>query len=152
MIKVPSRLTDPIFDENLKRGTVIKTLLNCSDGTQRPHYFITISKLVEKNPLIFIIATSKTAFYDKNPSFNTDIIRIMSGELSYFNRDTTIIDCRKLEKVNKEELKEHFQNNVLEFVGELPLKYLEKIDSMVRRTRHISLNDKLLILGEPPAT
>lgn len=151
MIKVPSRLSNPLFDENLKRGSVIRTLLACPDGAQRPHYFITLSKLIEKDPLVFVIATSKIEFYNRNPHFNTDIIRFVANELSYFTRDT-VIDCRKITKVPKEKLRQHFQDNSLEFIGDMPTEYMTEIDTIVRRSRHIPLNDKLLILGDPPAT
>lgn len=150
-MKVPSSLSDPLFDQNLKRGSIIKTLLTCSDGAQRPHYFITLSKLIEVDPLVFVIATSRIGFYDKNPHFNTDIVRLVANELSHFVRDT-VIDCRKITKVSKEKLKQHFQDNSLEFIGDMPAKHMAEIDAIVRRSRHIPLNDKILILGAPPVT
>ncbi len=149
MIKVPAEFTNPVFDQNLKRGSIIKTLLMCPDGKHRPHYFITLSKLIEKDPLVFVIATSKVEFYDKNPHFNTDIIRFAAKELSYFPLDT-VIDCRKITKIPKEKLKQHFQDKSLEFIGDMPTEHMTVIDTIVRRSRHIPLNDKLLILGEPP--
>lgn len=150
MIKIPAGFSNPIFDQNLKRGSIIRTLLTCEDGAQRPHYFITLSKLIEKDPLVFVIATSKIEFYNRNPHFNTDIIRLAASTISSFHRDT-VIDCRKITKVPKEKLKQHFQDNSLEFIGDMPAEYMIEIDTIVRRSRHIPLNDKLLILGEPPA-
>jgi hypothetical protein len=151
MIKIPAEFSNPLFDQNLKRGSIIRTLLTCHDGSQRPHYFITLSKLIERDPLVFVIATSKVGFYDRNPHFNTDIIRLAAKTLSCFPVDT-VIDCRKIEKVPKEKLKQHFNDNSLEFIGDLPMDYMTEIDTIVRRSRHIPLNDKLLILGDPPAS
>ena len=91
------------------------------------------------------MTTSKTDFFNKYPNYNKDIIRILPGELNYFTKET-IIDCRVVYKISREDLKNNFRNNILGFIGELPSDKLQSIDRIVEQSFFISKEDKDIIL------
>jgi|GEM_PF-2008778 len=147
MIKLPDEICDSTFEGNLRRGCVIRTLLKCYDGKDRPHYFVTLTNSPNQSTQVFVVATSRIDFYEKNPFFNRDILRISANQLSFFPKDT-IIDCRKIHVFDRSMLKERFRDNDLQFTGVLPDTYLTQLINIVNKSRLISKKDRLLILGD----
>lgn len=146
MIKLPANFTDPVFDQSIERGTVIKTLFHCKDGKTKPKFFILLNKDISQQTIVFVLTTSQLEFYNKNPHFNTEIIRIPSGTLTFFPKET-IINCREVFRITRSKLKENFRNNVLEIEGKLPTDMLDNIDKIIEKSFFISLANKELILG-----
>lgn len=147
MIKLPTNITDPVFDQSLERGTVVKTLFRCKDGKERYKFFVILNNDISKDPIIFILTTSQLDFYNKNPHFNPDIIRILPGGVNFFLKET-IINCREVFKVTKEKLKENFRNNILQVEGKLPKDILDNVDKIIEKSFFVSSSDKELILGK----
>lgn len=147
MIKLPANITDPVFDQHFERGAVVKTLFRCKDGKEKYKYFIILNKDISKGPIVFILTTSQLDFYNKNPHFNSDIIRVLPGTVSFFPKET-IINCREVFKITREKLKDNFGNNILQIEGKLPQNILDNIDKVIEKSFLVSLNDKELILGK----
>lgn len=147
MVKVPNGICDDVFDKEFKRGSVIRTRIRFSSGTERHKFFIILNRNPQKDPTLIFLTTSKTDFFNKYPNYNKDIIRILPGELSYFTKET-IIDCRVVYKISREDLKSNFRNNILGFIGELPSDKLQSIDRIVEQSFFISKEDKDIILGD----
>lgn len=146
MIDVPESISDDIFDKELKRGTVIRTQYQFHDGSKRNKYLIVLNHNVSGPTIIFVFTTSRTEFYKKYPQFNPDILTLPTGTIPFFVKET-IIDCRQVHKLSRDQLKRNFQGGLLQFVGELAFNYLAQIDQIVQGSRFISSNDKKYILG-----
>jgi hypothetical protein len=148
LIDIPDDISDETFDNTeIRRGTVIRVLSQFPDGTQRYKYFIAISRNIQKDPLIFVITTSNIDFYLRFPRFNNDAISIAANVISFFPKDT-VIDCRQIYQFFREVLKQRFRENLLQFTGQMPEEFLDKIDQVVRQSKLISENQKKLILGK----
>lgn len=148
MLKIPAKISDDFFDSHIKRGTIIRTLYKFENTPKEVYkYFILVSQNVTDNPLVFVITTSNIGFYLKHPSFNNDAISIVANTLPCFPLDT-VLDCRLIYPLNRDVLKGNFQVNVLEFCGELPKHLIERVDDVIKSSRHISIKNKKLILGD----
>ena len=148
MIDVPAGVSDDVFDRELKRGTVIRTQYRFPDGSTRNKYLIVLNHNVSGPAIIFVFTTSRTEFYKKYPQFNLDILALPAGTVSFFAKET-VIDCRQVHKLSRNQLKRNFQEGLLQFAGELSASYLTKVDQIIRKSRFISPNDKKYILGGP---
>ena len=146
MVDLPVGLSDNLFDSLIKRGAIIRTKYKFESGEERYKYFIAISRDLTNDPLIFIIMTSKIDFYHKNPIFNNDIVGIQGKSLPSFPVDT-VLDCRQIFPLSRQTLKENFRKQVLEFCSELPNDLIQRIDGIVKASKHISPKYKKLILG-----
>ena len=146
MVDLPAGLSDNLFDDFIKRGAIIRTKYKFENGKESYKYFIAVSRDLTSDPLIFIITTSKIDFYHKNPVFNNDIVGIQGQSLPYFPVDT-VLDCRQIYPLSRQTLKENFQKQILEFCGELPDQLIQRIDDIVKASKHISTKHKKLILG-----
>ena len=147
MIKLPDAICDSLFHDKFKCGCVFRTLLRCHDGKERPHYFIVLTNSFNIPTHAFLVATSQTDFYDKNPHFNNDILRIPAKQLIFFPKNT-IIDCRKIQIFDKDILIQRFRDGILQFMGILPAEIREKLTEIVKKSRFLSLRDRKHILGD----
>lgn len=147
MIKLPTNLTDSLFDQNFERGSVVKTLFFCKDGKEKPKFFIILNKDISNESILFVLTTTQLDFYDRNPHFNTEIIRILPGTFKFFPKET-IINCREVFKITKDKLKENFRNNILNIPGKLPQDMLDNIDKIIEKSFFIPPTYKELILGK----
>lgn len=146
MIDVPPKACDSVFEKEFQRGCILKTKVAFSDGSSKNKYIVILNKSTQDEQAIFFVTTSQLDFYDKHPHFNTDIIRIKPGEMEFFPKET-VINCRKLEKSPREQLKKRYASGMLKFVGILPEDTLKQIDEIVRNSRFISLSDKQSIIS-----
>ena len=147
MVDLPDGLTDNLFDDSIKRGAIIRTKFKFESGKESYKYFIAVSRDTASDPLVFIITTSKIDFYHKHPVFNNDIVGIQGKSLPYFPIDT-VLDCRQIYPLSRQTLKENFRKQILEFCGELPEQLIQRIDDVVKTSKHISTKHKKLILGD----
>jgi len=147
VIKLPPNLSDPLFNEKFERGAVVKTIFRCKDGKDKYKFFIILNKDITIDPILFILTTSQLEFYNKNPHFNKDIIRIPAGTLSFFSKET-IINCREIHKIPKDKLRENFKNSILQIEGKLPENIINDIDKIIEKSFLVSPKDKEAILGK----
>jgi len=145
VINFPKEICDAVFDGSLAKGTIVKTMLKCEDGKEKPHYFVVVSKNAAADPKLLVVATSKTDFYDKYPYYNRDIIRINANEFPPFELNT-VVDCRRLHNYSNNKLKEYFRDGDLHFAGNLPSDKLKQIDTIVKQSAFIPLKGKKQVL------
>jgi hypothetical protein len=146
VIDLPKKLTNGAFDNQLERGSVLKTLLRGGNGKEHLKYLVVLNRDISRDPIVFVLTTSKLDFYNKHPEFNRDIIRIIPPKVSFFSKKT-IINCREVHRMPKETLKINYQKGRLEFAGILLQELLQQIDNIVLRSFYIPNSDKKLILG-----
>lgn len=149
MIKLPTSISDPLFEQQFKRGLVIKTPIRFKDGREKYKYLVILNNDVSKDLIVFVLATSQLEFYDRNPHFNKDIIRIKAGQIKFFPKET-IINCREIHRITRDKLKESFQGNILQIEGELSAEMLNDVDKIIEKSFFISSVDKELVLGGKP--
>ena len=147
MIDLPKHLTNGLFDKELKRGSVLKTIVRGDDGKPHRKYLVILNKDISKDPIVFVFTTSKSDFYNKNPSFNRDMTKVTPREVSFFQKET-IINCRKVHRISAQKLKINFQKGRLEFSGNLLPELMREIDNIVLHSFFIPNGDKRLILGD----
>lgn len=147
MVKLPAAISGPHFDQQFKRGIVVKTPVRFKDGREKQKYLVILNYDVSKDPILFVLTTSQLEFYNKNPHFNKDIIRIRAGSISFFSKET-IINCREIHRIARDKLKESFRDNILQIEGELPQEMLNDMDKIIEKSFFISPADKELILGK----
>ena len=147
MVDIPEELCNNTFDEILKKGSVLKTKFLCHDGELKTHYHIILNFDHTEENLLYVISTSQLNFYDNNPRFNNDIVRISANKLDFLPKES-ILDCRRVRSVERDIFKKRYSNNILEFVGVMPSDILQQIDNAILRTRFVPRNTKRRIL--PP--
>lgn len=147
MVKLPAAISDPHFDQQFKRGIIVKTPVRFKDGREKYKFLIILSHDVSNDPVLFVLTTSQLEFYDKNPHFNKDIIRIKAGSISFFPKET-VINCREVHRIARDKLKGSFRDNILQIEGELPQEMLNDVDKIIEKSFFISPADKELILGK----
>jgi predicted RNase H-like HicB family nuclease len=69
------------FEKRLHRGAVLRLTLNTAtlddpDIDTRSKYVIVVSALLPDDDVWFIICTSRTGHFDKNPKFANDVLRL----------------------------------------------------------------------------
>ena len=148
MIEIPDGICDEVFnDEHFPKGTVIRLKYHFTNSINpRNKYFVSLSLDPSANPIVFVITTSKIDFFLRHPQFNNDAITVTAKSLDYFTEDT-VIDCRQIHSLSRDKLRDHFKQKTLQFIGRLPLEYIEKIDAVIPRSKLISKEVKRLILG-----
>ena len=148
MIDLPEHLINSVFDEEIKRGSVVKTFyLFKGDKEEREKFIIILNHDITKDPFACVFTTIKDKFIKNNPQFANEMIHIPSGTFDYFPLDT-IIKCDNVEKIPKELLKKNFCNNRLKFVGNLPKDIVTKISDIILKSYYIAPSDKRLVLGD----
>lgn len=147
MIEVPREAYKQTFERGIERGCVIRTLYQFDEEDPIYKYFVAISKDPQNDPLLFVITTSNPCFFNKHPQYEQDIIRIPKGVFDFFPCET-ILDCKRIFKHAKDNLRTRLEAKELVFCGHLTETYLSKIDETIKNSRHISLQDKRLILGD----
>lgn len=146
MIDFPENLSNAAFDGMLKKGSVLQTQFLCYDGIPRPHYHIILNFDNCDDDLVYIISTSQLEFYNNNPGFNSDIVRIPENQLPFLQKES-ILNCRQVFSINKTIFKKRYSDGTLEFVGAMPMDILNSIDTIIKQSRFISPRIKRKILG-----
>lgn len=135
------------FDKRLHRGAVLrltldKTTLDDPHIDQRSKYVIVVSALLPDENVWFIICTSKTDHFDKNPKFANDILRWAPGEYPWCTSPVTVVNCTTVDKLPAAKLKQLYANGQLAFAGDLRPAHLAKIDAIMKASIFLSPEDK----------
>lgn len=135
------------FDKRLHRGAVLrltldKALLDDPNADRRSKYAIVVSALLPDDTVWFVVCTSKTGHFDKNPKFENDILRWMPGEYSWCKAAVTIVDCTAVYKLPMTRLKELHANGQLVFAGDLRPMHLARIDAIMKASIFLSADEK----------
>ena len=82
----------------LHRGVVFHNAeTKFSDGGSKAKFLVVVS--VSADPALFVVATSQTDFFDRNPDIAA-IVDIPANTLKTFPK-RTILDCRGLQRLSK---------------------------------------------------
>ena len=144
-MEIPPDTSHKIFEKEFKRGVVLSTVMRFRDGQSKKKYLIVINNQPSDSETLYFLTTSKVDFFFKHPHI-LDRVKIEANALPFFPL-LTIIDCRQVYYISREELKTKFQKGILIFEGILPVVVMAQIDQIVAQSRLISPRDRILILG-----
>lgn len=147
MVNLPEDLNNAAFDGMLKKGSVLQTQFVCHDEIPRSHYHIILNFDTCDNDLVYIISTSQLEFYNNNPGFNSDIVRISKNQVPFLSKES-ILNCRQVFSINRSIFKKRYSDGTLEFVGEISVDIINSIDAIIKQSRFISPRIKREILGQ----
>lgn len=145
-MEVPARSVDQVFENTLTRGAVLITEMHFPSGTRKVKYLVVLNHDVADCTTLLFLTTSQTSYYDRFP--HVDHLRIKPNTLPFFSKET-ILDCREVFSLEREDLKRRYRQATLKFVGILPQGYMDRIDRLVASSRFISMRHKKMILGWP---
>ena len=143
-MEVSSKVTDQIFEKEFVRGGVLITEMRFPSGARKLKYIVVLNKNPADSPTLLFLTTSQTDYYDRFPY--VDHIRIQSNMLSFFPKET-ILDCREVFVLDREDLKRRYREAAPKFVGALPQEYMDRIDKIVVASRTIAIRYTTQILG-----
>ena len=143
MVDLPESLSNAAFDGIF---SVLRTQFLCHDGILRPHYHIILNFNSLDDDLVYIISTSQLQFYNNNPNFNLDIVRITKDKVSFLPKES-ILNCRQVFSISRPIFKKRYSEGTLVFVGEMPQDILNRIDIIIKQSRFVSPRIKRKILG-----
>ena len=145
-MEVPSQTADQVFEKEFARGAVLITEMQFPSGTRKLKYLVVLNHHPVDVTTLLFLTTSRTDYYDRFP--HGDHLRIKPNTLTFFPKET-ILDCREVFSMEREDLKRRYQEAALKFVGALPQDYMDQIDKVIASSRFISKRHKKLILGWP---
>jgi hypothetical protein len=138
------------FDRHLHRGAVLRLTLDSSvlddpDIDSRSKFVIVLSALLPDDHVWFVMCTSKSGHFDRNPRFANDILCWPAGEYPWC-RTVTIVDCTRAYRLSLEKLRNLFETGRLAFVGDVSPDHLSAIDAITRASRFLSPEEKRWIV------
>ena len=145
-MEVSFKAADQVFEKEFARGVVLITEMQFPSGTRKLKYIVLLNKNPADLTTLLFLTTSQTDYYDRFP--HLDHIRIKPNALPFFPKET-ILDCREVFSMQREDLKRRYQETALKFIGTLPQDYIDQIDRLVASSRSISKRHKKIILGWP---
>lgn len=125
------------FAQRLHRGAVLRltldrTLLDDPDIDKRSKDAIVVSALLPDADVWFILCTSRTGHFDRNPKFENDILRWMPGEYSWCKAAVTVADCTAAYKLPTTKLEELHASGQLAFAGDLRPMHMARVDAIMK--------------------
>ena len=145
-MEVSSKAVDRVFEKEFVRGGVLITEMQFPSGTRKLKYLVVLNKNPTDLPTLLFLTTSQTDYFDRFP--HVDHIRIKPNVLSFFPKET-ILDCREVFAMGREDLKRRYREAALKFAGVLPQEYMDQVDKIVAASRTIAIRYKKQILGWP---
>ena len=144
-MKIPPEFSNQAFEAAFKRSSVIKTKQHLSSGIEKDKFLIILNKCTHDEETFVFLSTTQLEFYERNPHFLKDCLKIEANKLEFFPRDT-IINCREVQTVQRSDLKKRYQEGLLKFEGELLKEMMDEIDRIVASSRFLSPYQKNIIL------
>lgn len=101
-----------------------------------------MSALLPDEDVWFIMCTSKSDHFDKNPKFANDTLRWMPGEYPWCRTAATVVDCTAVYNLPTAKLKQLDTDGQLSFAGDIRPAHLAKIDAILKGSIFLSPEDK----------
>ena len=143
-MEVSSKAADRVFEKEFARGVVLITEMRFPSGTRRLKYIVVLNDNPADSTTLLFLTTSQTDYYDRFP--HVDHIRIKANTLPFFPKDT-ILDCREVFAMEREDLKRRYREAALRVEGVFPQEYMDQIDKIVAVSRTIAIRYKKQVLG-----
>lgn len=131
--------------KKLRKGDILLWSNYKLDSGKKKDKILVVLNNYEYKFIIFVLTTSQTAIYNKNPYSNIDTVRFPAKKNKCFPLET-VIDVKRwmMETVNY--FGEKFYDNSLTLIGRLPNQEIKVIDNCVERAITLNQEAKNLIL------
>jgi hypothetical protein len=132
--------------KNLRKGDLLLWSNFILDSGKIKDKILIILSNCEYKFIIFVLATSKTEIYDKDPYAKIDTIWFLPKQIKSLPLKT-VVDLKRLKTKAINDFGEKFYTNNLKLIGKLTEEEIETIDIGVARAITLDQNTKNLILG-----
>ena len=139
------------FLTRLQRGAVLRltldqTTLDDPDVEKRAKYAIVLSAFLPDDHVWFVLCTSKTDHFDKNPHLKSEILRWVPGEYGWCSAAVTVVDCCTAYSLPLAKLRQLHIEGKLAFMGGIRPAHLAAIDQITKNSRLLSPEQKRWIV------
>ena len=141
-MKLPSDLIESLL---FKRGSVLYREFNFQTGP-RNKFFIVLNVEEKADPILAVLSTSNVTWAREHPD-HPGLVDIPVGTCDIFTVDT-VIDCRELHSITREDLVIEYQNGRLTYKGELSPEMITRLNHALKDARTLGPREKAKIL--PP--
>lgn len=142
-VKLPLKLAEAFL---CKRGAIFKMLeVFENTGVAKDKYHVVVGVDETSDPVLLILTTSKTDWYDKHPNVS-DYVRVAAGVIETLPPVTTIVQCRQIYLAVRARLLERYVADELEYCGQMPSEILAQIDAALAASSSLSPAEKAAVI------
>jgi hypothetical protein len=139
-------------DARLHQGLVLKATVDrehLQDPNRDHHtkYCVVLNTRCPDETIYVAFATSKTAHFDRNPRFESNIIRLPKGAYQWCVEPVTILDFVSVYPFRLEVLHRRYTEGHLSFEGDLSAADLNTMNKVLRHSRSIDPAVKRVIVA-----
>ena len=141
MIVLSENILEKRFESGLKRGIVLRTIIDFSTKQKFKRLLLLNIDFKDKE-ILFIFNTSSVDWYKQNinsPIVKENCIFFDKGETTNNITENMVIDCRKVYSIAKSDLFNNFKNSKLDFLDEFNEKIILRIDNIIKNSKLIEL-------------
>lgn len=141
MIVLSENILEKRFESGLKRGIVLRTIIDFSTKQKFKRLLLLNIDFKDKE-ILFIFTTSSIDWYKQNinsPIVKENCIFFDKGETTNNITENMVIDCRKVYSIAKSDLFNNFKNSKLDFLDEFNEKIILRIDNIIKNSKLIEL-------------
>ena len=133
--------------KSLRKGDLLLWRNFTLDSGKSKNKILIILSNCDYKSIVFILTTSKTEIYNKDPYAKIDTIWFSPRQIKCLPLET-VIDLKRLKVKTIKDLGEKFYNSDLELIGKLTKEEVEIIDVGIAHAITLNQNTKNLILGD----
>jgi hypothetical protein len=127
-----------------RRGVLIKLTMDFKERGAREKYAVVVSADGAADPLLLVLTTSNTKWYDEHPDA-PGFVRLPAGRVKSLPK-ATVVNCRDLHRLPRDVVSQRYQGNVLEYCELLSADVLAEVDVALAGAITLSPSDKALVL------
>lgn len=135
------------ISKNLQKGDLLLWRKYELNSGKKKDKILIILNSYEYKFIIFVLTTSQTKIYDKNPYAVIDTVRFPAKKLKCFPLET-VVDIKRWKTQTINYFGEKFYNNDLKLIGRLPEEAIKAIDTCIEEAITLNAETKNLILGK----
>ena len=147
MLRVSNSLIHQRVLAGLIRGNVLRTNLFTKENN-KPQFerIILLNNNFDAEDIYYVMSTSSIGWYEKYwYNMKKWCLWVDVGTVDTFDK-TVVVNCRRIDKLTKQNLIDRYTENKLDFLDVLPKKIMEEIDKIIEKSKLITNDIKKLVL------
>lgn len=128
MLKLNDSIIRKRVYSGLVKGNILRTNLFTKENN-KPQFerIILLNNNFDQEDIYYIMTTSRVKWYKRNWDRMKYCCLFIEKETIDIFKKTTVINCREVNKLTKQNLIDRYMENKLEFLGTLPEDILKKV-------------------------